>query len=575
MSDTLNPAATATTSPTRTAVTTRDVLRAARPRGKYATGGLLAAIGSALSTVALMACSAYLITRASEMPPIMYLNMAIVGVRAFALGRAFFRYLDRLFSHEAAFRQLETVRVGLLERLLPIAPAGLARSRRGSLLSTLVSDVDEMQNLGLRVIQPLLTALGVSIVAVVGVAFLSPGAALGLALALILTFALSAWAISVVAARAERSLAPQRATLLDALVDYLGALDVLVAYGAEPAARARVDAADRALTNSLVKRASGTGIAAAAIALFTGVAIAIAMISAIPVLQEGGLSGPGLAVLALVPLAVFEVVANVPLALGAWRQVRSSAERIANATDAERVADVPAEVGLTELVPVADADLLTLSNVAIRHPGATEPALRIDALSIGAGESLLIEGPSGAGKTTLAHALVRFIDYSGSIRLQGVELSDLHPDTVRNEIGLCEQVPYLFDEDIRQNLLFAHDTATDRDLEVILDQVGLGDWMRERGGLSARVGERGALVSGGQAQRLALARALLHEFPVIVLDEPTASVEGDLATALIADLVNAARAHGRTVILISHADVAGDLFDRRLRIEAGALVSAR
>ncbi|WP_187978143.1 thiol reductant ABC exporter subunit CydC [Mycetocola sp. JXN-3] len=564
----------ATVTPTPSVVTTRDVLKAARPRGKYATGGLLSAIGSALATVALMACSAYLITRAAEMPPIMYLNLAIVGVRAFALARAFFRYLDRLFSHEAAFRQLETVRVGLLERLLPIAPAGLARSRRGSLLSTLVSDVDEMQNLGLRVIQPLLTALGVSIIAVVGVALLSPGAALGLAVALILTFALSAWAISVVAARAERSLAPQRANLLDSLVDYLGALDVLVAYGAEPAARARVDAADKALTTSLVKRASGTGIAAAALALFTGVAIAIAMISAIPVLHEGGLSGPGLAVLALVPLAVFEVVANVPLALGAWRQVRSSAERIAGATDAERAADVPAEVGATELVPVAGADLLSFSNVAIRHPGAPEPALRIDSLNIVAGESLLIEGPSGAGKTTLAHALVRFIDYTGSIRLQGTELSALHPDTVRTEIGLCEQVPYLFDEDIRQNLLFAHETATDEDLELILDQVGLGDWVRERGGLSARVGERGALVSGGQAQRLALARALLHEFPVIVLDEPTASVEGDLATALIADLVGVARAHGRTVILISHADVAGDLFDRHLRIEAGTLVSA-
>ncbi|MFZ4841784.1 thiol reductant ABC exporter subunit CydC [Mycetocola saprophilus] len=564
----------ATVTPAPSVVTTRDVLKAARPRGKYATGGLLSAIGSALATVALMACSAYLITRAAEMPPIMYLNLAIVGVRAFALARAFFRYLDRLFSHEAAFRQLETVRVGLLERLLPIAPAGLARSRRGSLLSTLVSDVDEMQNLGLRVIQPLLTALGVSIIAVVGVALLSPGAALGLAVALILTFALSAWAISVVAARAERSLAPQRANLLDSLVDYLGALDVLVAYGAEPAARARVDAADKALTTSLVKRASGTGIAAAALALFTGVAIAIAMISAIPVLHEGGLSGPGLAVLALVPLAVFEVVANVPLALGAWRQVRSSAERIAGATDAERAADVPAEVGATELVPVAGADLLSFSNVAIRHPGAPEPALRIDSLNIVAGESLLIEGPSGAGKTTLAHALVRFIDYTGSIRLQGTELSALHPDTVRTEIGLCEQVPYLFDEDIRQNLLFAHETATDEDLELILDQVGLGDWVRERGGLSARVGERGALVSGGQAQRLALARALLHEFPVIVLDEPTASVEGDLATALIADLVGVARAHGRTVILISHADVAGDLFDRHLRIEAGTLVSA-
>lgn len=548
----------------------REVLRAARPRGKSAWWGIGAGTLSAISIVALMACSAYLIARAAEMPALMYISMVVVGVRGFALGRAFFRYLERLFSHDAAFRQLETVRVGLLERLIPLAPAGLRGSGRGSLLSTLVSDVDELQNLGLRVIQPLVISISVAAISVIALGFISPGAALALLICLVLGVLIAMFAITRVSAAAERALAPRRARLLDALLDYLENLDVLVAFGADRTARARVDAADRDLTTALTRRASGAGIAAGALALFSGLAIAGAMIAAIPELQTG-LTGPWLTVLALVPLAVFEVVAMVPLALSALRQVRASAERIADATAPERAAGLAPETGSFDLVPVPDAPALELRDLAVRWPGATHDALRVPHLTVPVGETLLIEGPSGAGKTTLAHALVRFVESTGSFRLDGQDVHELHPDAVRTRVGLCEQTPYLFDESIRQNLLFARENATDAELESVLDRVGLGAWTRSRGRLDARVGERGSLVSGGQAQRIALARALLHDFPIIVLDEPTANVENDLAASLLDELLGAARSAERTVLVISHADVDPLLVDRRVRIEAGVL----
>ncbi|MET1016726.1 MAG: thiol reductant ABC exporter subunit CydC [Leifsonia flava] len=551
------------------------VLRSAQPRTAGWAAGVVFGILAASSTVALLATSAYLITRAAEQPPILYLSMAVVGVRAFALGRAVFRYLERLASHDAAFRQLEVVRVDLLRRLLPLAPDGLGRSRRGSMLSALVSDVDELQNLPLRVVQPLLTSLGVAAIAVWVVALLSPAAALGLAVCLAAGGVLGSLAASRVAASAERSIAPHRAALADAVLDYLSSLEVLIAYGAEEEARQRVSRADRDLTRALTRRAGGAGLAAAVLSLCAGLAVVWALLTGIPALAtpaEGGIDGPALAVIALVPLAVFEIIAAVPLAVGAWRQVRSSAERIAGLAPSDVPAELSHNAGTEVLAGDPHAPVVDLVDVAVRWPGQATPALLVPRLTIHRGERVLVEGASGSGKTTLAHLLVRFLDHEGEYLLSGQEVRTVGDDAIRTVVGLCEQTPYLFDESVRQNLLFARDSATDDDLVDVLDRVGLSGWLASRGGLDARVGERGALVSGGQAQRIALARALLHDFPVIIFDEPTANVEADLADALLDDLLVASGE--RTVVLISHEDLRPGLVDRRVRVADGILTPA-
>ncbi|WP_445997541.1 thiol reductant ABC exporter subunit CydC [Okibacterium fritillariae] len=545
----------------------RGILRLAQPRLRVALPGILVGILAAFCTVALLATSAWLITKAAEQPPILFLSIAVVGVRAFALGRAFFRYLERLFSHDAAFRQLEIVRVEVLRRLIPLAPGGLGRAKRGSLLSALVSDVDDLQNLPLRVVQPIVTSLGVAVVAVVGVALLSPVAAVGLAVCLVLAFAVSAFWVTRYAARAERSIAPRRAAVLDALLDYLNNLDVLTAYGADAAARARIERADADLTQAVVRRAGGAGIAAATLSLFSGLAVVVAVIAGIPAFGAGTLSAPELAVIALVPLAVFEIVAMVPVAVGVFRQVRSSAARIAEVVPATVPAGIPVDDPAVVNGQRASTGMprIELSDLSVRWPGRVETAVRGVTVTLEPGDRLLVEGESGAGKTSLAQALVRFVDIDGGYLIDGVPAERMPQDEVRRIVGLSEQTPYLFDETIRQNLLFAKDDADDAQLLDVLRRVGLDSWVAGRDGLDARVGERGSLVSGGQAQRIALARALLHDFPVLVLDEPTANVEADLADALVRDLV-AAAGNQRTVILISHTDVPAGLFSRRLTL---------
>ncbi|MCT9820903.1 thiol reductant ABC exporter subunit CydC [Microbacterium sp. W1N] len=556
--------------PASARVTTADVLRGAMPSARRFWPGAASAFLSEASAVALLAVSAWLIVRAAEQPAVMYITAAVVGVRAFALSRAVFRYLERLTSHDAALRQLATTRTDMVRRLIPPAPDGLTRTRGGSVLGSLVDDVDELQNLPLRVVLPLVSSATVALAAVALVAALWWPAALTLLACLAMAAVLATASGWVWGARAERAIAPLRGRLADAVLDHLGSLDVLMACGAAGDSAARIRAADEALRRAVTRRASAQAATGAVVSLLAGAATLLAVLVAAPGVLSGALDGPALAVVVLVPMAVFEVFAAVPLAASSWRQVRAAAERIADAVPPADTADPTGELRTPTGTGPALGDGLRLRGVTASWPGTADAALHGIDLDVHPGERLLVVGTSGAGKTTLAHVLVRFLPAGGSYTIGGTPVDTLAADDVRRTVGLCEQQPMLFDEDIRQNLLFARDTATDDELVAVLGRVGLGAWLTERGGLGARVGERGALVSGGQAQRIALARGILHGFPVLVLDEPTAGVDADASDALLTDLLTAV-GPDQAVVLISHVSVPDALVDRVVRLDHGTI----
>ncbi|EHM26855.1 MULTISPECIES: thiol reductant ABC exporter subunit CydD [Streptomyces] len=523
------------------------------------------AVGSA---VGLMAVSGWLISRASEEPPVMYLMMAVTATRAFGIGRAVFRYAERLVSHDAVLKLLAELRVAVYRGLERIAPGGLRTTRRGDLLSRLVADVDALQDYWLRWLLPVGTAVVVGTAAAGFTGWLLPEAGVILAVGLLVAGVGVPLVSGACARRTERQLAPARAALATRVADLLGSTAELTVAGALPARQTRLRAADTLLTRIASRAAAATALGGGLSALVCGLTVVAAATVAVPAVNDGRLSGVALAVVVLTPLAAFEAVTGLPLAVQYRQRVARSAERVFEVLDAP----VPVREPETPAEEPASPFPLEVRGLSARYPGARHDALASLDLTLTPGRRIAVVGPSGSGKTTLAQVLLRFLDAaSGTYRLGGVEASALDSDTVRRSVGLCAQDAHVFDSSIRENLRLARPGATDAELRDALSRARLLDWvlaLPEE--LDTPVGEHGARLSGGQRQRLALARALLADFPVLVLDEPAEHLDLPTADALTVDLLDATR--GCATVLITHRLTGLDTVDEVLVLDAGRVV---
>ncbi|RSS53878.1 thiol reductant ABC exporter subunit CydD [Streptomyces sp. WAC01280] len=536
-------------------------------KGRMALALLLGslALGSA---VGLMAVSGWLISRASEQPPVLYLMMAVTATRAFGIGRAVFRYAERLVSHDAVLRMLAELRVSVYRRLERIAPAGLRRTRRGDLLSRLVQDVDALQDYWLRWLLPVGAALVVGVASAGFTAWMLPEAGAVLAVGLLVAGVVVPAVGGAFARRAERRLAPARGALATAVADLLRGCAELTVAGALRGRVERTRTADWHLTSIASRQAAATALGAGLSAVVCGLTVAAAALVGVQAVRDGRLDGVALAVVVLTPLAAFEAVTGLPLAVQYRQRVRHSAERVFEVLDAP----VPVHEPATPGTPPADPFPLELAGLSARHAGQDRMALADFGLTLEAGRRVAVVGASGSGKTTLAQVLLRFLDMEdGAYRIGGVPARELDGDTVRRFVGLCAQDAHIFDSSVRENLRLAKVGASDEELRDALRRARLLDWVNGLpAGLDTLVGEHGSRLSGGQRQRLALARALLADFPVLVLDEPAEHLDLATADALTDDLLRATE--GRTTVLITHRLHGLDAVDEVLVLDEGRTV---
>ncbi|MEV7288214.1 thiol reductant ABC exporter subunit CydD [Streptomyces sp. NPDC093252] len=529
--------------------------------------GLALLLGSLAlgSAVGLMATSGWLISRASQQPPVLYLMVAVTATRTFGIGRAVFRYAERLVSHDAVLRMLADTRVAVYRRLERLAPAGLRRTRRGDLLSRLVSDVDALQDYWLRWLLPAGAAVAVSAASVGFTAWLLPEAGAVLAVGLLLAGAGVPLITGAVSRRAERRMAPARGELATRVTDLLTGTAELTVAGALPARTAKAREADGVLTRITSRAATATALGDGLTALITGLTVAGAALVGVQAVAAGRLDGLLLAVVVLTPLAAFEAVLGMPIAVRFRQRVHKSAERVYEVLDAPEPVREPERPRQAPASPFP----VVLKGLTARYAGQDRDALAGVDLTLGEGRRIAVVGASGAGKSTLAQVLLRFLDAdAGAYTLAGVDAYALDGDDVRGLVGLCAQDAHLFDSSVRENLLLARRDATEGELRDALGRARLLEWAEGLPeGLDTLVGEHGARLSGGQRQRLALARALLADFPVLVLDEPAEHLDLPTADALTADLL--AATEGRTTLLITHRLAGLEAVDEVVVLDAG------
>jgi thiol reductant ABC exporter CydC subunit len=533
------------------------------PRKRVALAVLLGAL-TILCGVGLMATAGYLISRAAERPAILSLTVAIVVVRVFGLARPVARYLERLSSHDLAFRALGRARHRVYERIEPLAPAQLRGDRQGDLLSRLVADVDSLQNLHLRGIGPPLVAVAASAVSVAVAAAILPAAGLMLAIGLFAA-GLAVPAVGGLAARRGGREAAARGELTAELIETLAGSAELAAYGRQDDRLHRLYSADRGLVRLARRAALADGAADGLRLVLTGTTVAGVLAVAVSAHASGGLDRVLIALLALLALASFEAIQPLGEAARELGETVAAGRRLLELIDRE-----PAVTNPDEPLPLPAAPFtVALEGVRARYAPGEPPALDGFTLKLDPGRRIALVGPSGAGKTTVTNLLLRFLDPEcGRVTLAGSDLRAYRQEDVRSAIAVAGQDAHLFSTTIRDNVRLARPGASDQELEQALDAARIGDWVRSLPeGLDTLVGEQGRELSGGQRQRIALARALLADAPVLVLDEPTAHLDEPTAERLLEDILGASGE--RSVLLITHRSEGLDLVDEVVVLDGG------
>ncbi|RIJ76247.1 thiol reductant ABC exporter subunit CydC [Nakamurella silvestris] len=545
----------------------RELLSIVRPiRGRLLAAAVLGALATACG-VGLLALSAWLIARAAQQPPVLTLMVAVVGVRTFGISRGLLRYLERLISHDAALRVLAELRSRMVDRLAAIAPAGLPVWRRGELLARTVGDVDEVQDLLLRVILPLSGAALVATGSVAGLAIIQPAAALALALCLVVCCLLVPGLQARRMAAAEEEDLTLRAERTAELFQTFDGISDWAALGALDDRLDRLRALEVRTSRSTRLRARSVALVSGTGVLALGFGVLLALLLGIPGVTSGEIGPVWLAVLALTPLALAEMVTGVGAAAAALPRSLAAARRVVT------VLHTPDPAGPEPVDPEplpSRAPVIRLSGVSARWPGAAADTITGVDLELRPGKRIVLLGESGSGKSTLLAVLLGFLrPTAGSMTVDGVPVERIDRQEWTSLFGWTGDPAQILATTVGENLRFARPGCTDAELTAVLDRVGLGAWLAERG-LDCPLGEHGVAVSGGEQQRIALARALLADRPVLLADEPVAHVDPVIADRLVTDLM--AGGAERCTVLVTHRRQDAGLGDEVLEMSAGRVV---
>jgi ATP-binding cassette, subfamily C, bacterial CydC len=524
-------------------------------------------VATVASNVGLLATAAYVISASALVAFLGSLVIPIYLVRLFGVSRAGTRYAERLVSHNLTFELLADFRTWFYTRLEPLAPARLLRYRTGDLLSRIVGDVEELQNVYLRVVAPVAVA---SVTSLLTFALLYPfGPPLAFAtLGFLLT---SGIVVPLLVRRLARGLGRKqlelRGELNARIVDGVQGAQDLLAFGRQRDHERAIATLNRRLGRLQGRMAFITGLQDALGDLLMNLAMLSMLVLAIPLVYGGEVRGVYLAFLALVVLGSFEAVQPLGTAFQFLGRSIGAAERLFEIVDAEPEVKDPATP-----LPIPRDQKLEFDKVGFRYEAGDQFALEGISFALKRGKRVAVVGPSGAGKSTLSGLVLRFWDPTeGEISIGGHEVRSYAQDDVRGLIGIVSQDAHVFNDTLRANLLLARPEATDDELHTVLAKAQLSELVeRLPRGLSSPLGEQGLKLSGGERQRISVARALLKGAPLLVLDEPTANLDPATERELLDAVYRSTQ--DRATLVITHRLVRMEQMDEILVLERGRVV---
>ena len=548
----------------------RWMLVRARPYLGWTLGGITLSTVVILANVALLGLSGWFIT-AMALAGLQGVSMnyftPAAAIRGLAILRTGGRYLERLVTHETTFRLLAELRQWFFEQLEPLAPARLQYLRGGDLLSRIRADIDTLENAYLRIFTPAIAALLASLAMVGFLGMVSPLIAASTALALALAGIVLPWLSARLAARPGQDIVAVRTDFRARTAETVRGQAELAIYGGQAAQRRCIDRLNHELLTPQRQRNRIEASLTALGCLVAQTGWFAALLLGLWLLQQGRIDGPILVMLVLFVMAAFEAVNPLPLAWQAWGETRAAARRLIEIVDAEpAVADPPRDAAAPTQFGIH------FDQVSLRYPAAAHDALTAIDLNLPAGERLAVVGPSGAGKTSLVNALLRFWPCTaGTIRIGGEPIDQYRGETVRRWCSVVGQQAHLFNTTIAENLRLACPDASDaRLIEATRAAQIHEEIQRMPDGYDTAVGEAAARLSGGQIRRIAIARALLKDAPILILDEPTEGLDRGSEQAVIAALDRLMA--GRTVLMITHRPALLKLADQIVTLDRGRIV---
>jgi ATP-binding cassette subfamily C protein CydC len=528
---------------------------------------ILLGFATVIADLGLTATASYLISAAALKPLLIELSTVIFLVRFIGVSRAFLRYGERRASHDVTFRLLATLRGWFYRRVEPLAPASLSGYRSGDLLTRIVADIDELQNLYQLIVAPLLVAILTVSITIAAYFIFSPALALVAFLALA-TAGVGLPAFMHLLARADgRRMTELRAQLNVALIDGTQGAQDLLAFGRADDHRARIASIDRELARLERRTARISGLQIALHDVISGVGMVAILAVAIPLVRRGEMDGVYLATLALLVVVSLDAIKPIGRAFQFFGRSLAAGDRLFQIADScPVIADPPYPIS----VPLNP--LLEFEEVRFAYHPAGPPTLDGISFTLKPGGSVAIVGPSGSGKSTIVNLAVRFwAPASGQIRLGGCDTAEFALVALRDQVAVVSQDTHLYNNTIRANLMLAKPTASDQEIADVLATVRLEDFVRRQPkGLDSWIGEQGLLISGGERQRLAIARALLKDAPLLILDEATANLDPITEREVLSVLKDLMR--GRTTLVITHRLIHMESFDEILVLDHGRIV---